>query len=189
MILESLAWASVTLVSVPSPERALLVSLTLSWLLLFVNQQLWLQHLLPSPSCCEERGKPHWGQCSVRGKAAFCPFMDGQRSVFHPGTLEAVTHRSWWLVSALCKGGRYPTSQARLKKFLMGLRFHSQGPSRTTQEAWVFCIKVKGGRRTAVSFSPSLNFAPHLCSDGRMGILMDFYKAQVRGLKASLESL
>lgn len=71
VILESLAWASVTLVSVPSPERALLVSLTLSWLLLFVNQQLWLQHLLPSPSCCEERGKPHWGQCSSSWKSSF----------------------------------------------------------------------------------------------------------------------
>lgn len=77
VILEALAWASVTLVSVPSPERALLVSLTLNWLFLFVNQQLWLQHLLPSPSSCEERGKPHW-------------FLEKQLSVH------------LWMASAVC---------------------------------------------------------------------------------------
>lgn len=66
------------LVSVPSPEKALLVSLNLNWLFLFVNQQLWLQHLLPSPSCCEERGKPHW-------------FLEKQQLSVH-----------LWMASAVC---------------------------------------------------------------------------------------
>lgn len=60
VIPESLSWASVTLVSVLPPEKALLVSLTLKWPLLVVNQRLWLQQLLPSLSCCGGHGKTHW---------------------------------------------------------------------------------------------------------------------------------
>lgn len=98
VILESLAWASMTFVSVLSPEKALLVGLTLSCLLLIVSQQLQLQHLLPSPSCCKERGEPHWGQCLVYGKAAFCLFVDGQvqcvpsRDIGAGDTPEPVAH-------------------------------------------------------------------------------------------------
>lgn len=73
MVLEFLAWevsqASVALLPILlSPEKGLLciagfvIRSNYQPAYPFVNQQLWLQHLLPLLSCCEKGGKEHWGQ-------------------------------------------------------------------------------------------------------------------------------